>query len=179
MNNLKKYLSSIFIGTLFLGTLVACEDQGYDEYEEKVTPTVALNGEWWIDVSDAEGNVYVQHALHRTYDPGDNSGRMMISDRLAGADPQSMDPLDFSGWMLEGRVNVDTQNLTFNATNEFNKADESQFTITNGKIIKGVVETASGTMTDSIYFEGVFDYDPETTIVFAGHKRTGFEEDEF
>jgi Lipid-binding putative hydrolase len=168
---MKKIKSNIkYIALVLLAGIVtvACNDDGYDDYSAGGTPTEAMNGEWWIDISDATtGDVYAQHTLHRTYD--DNNGGMWISDR---------DGTGFTGWWLESVVNVDTKNLTFSATDAFNNADESEVTITEGKIIKNGGHSATGVVVDSIYFKGVFNYDPETVLIFAGTKRTGFEEEE-
>lgn len=161
-----KYIALVLLAGI---VSVACEEDGYADYDAGGTPTEAMSGEWWIDISDAAtGDVYVQHALHRTYD--DNNGGLWISDR-AGED-------SFYGWYLESIVNVDTENLTFSATNAFNNADESEVTITEGKVIKNGGRSATGVVVDSIYFKGVFNYDPETVLIFAGTKRTGFEEEE-
>lgn len=171
MKNIKINFRNLFVATLFLGTLASCEDQGYDDYEEEVTPTVAMNGEWWIDITDeATGDVYVQHALHKTFD--DNNGRMIVSDRIGSTST-------FTGWYLDAPVDVNTGALTFSANEVLNTADESVVTITEGKIMKNAARSATGVVVDSIYFKATFDYDPSTVLIFAGHKRTGFEEDEF
>ena len=155
-------------------TMASCDDKrGYDDYEPEVTPTLAMNGEWWVDITDAAtGEVYIEHALHRTFD--DNNGRMYISDRITASSPP-----DFYGWYLESLVDVNTSDLSFSATDEFNFADESSVTITEGKIYKNAGHSRTGVVTDSIAFKAVFDYDPGTTLLFTGHKRTGFEEDEY
>jgi hypothetical protein len=172
MKNIKNSLKALFVTTLFLGTLASCEDQGYDEYEEGVSPTVALNGEWFIDITDAAtGDVYVQHAFHKTYDSGLGDGTMYISDVVGGTP---------TGWYTEGLLNTNPAALTFSGTDVDNTADPgTTFTITEGKVLKGAARSRTGVVVDSIYFKGTFSYDPETVLIFAGHKRTGFEEDEF
>lgn len=162
-----KYAFLTFVAALFM---VACDEDGYDDYDPGKTPAQAMSGEWWIDISEeATGAVQVQHALHRTYD--DNNGGLWLSDRASAT--------SFTGWWLESVVQYDLQNLTFSGSNLPNLADDSVVTITEGKIIKNGGHSATGVVVDSIYFKGVFDYDPETVLIFAGHKRTGFEEDEF
>jgi len=160
------------MGALFLGALVSCEDQGYADYEEEVSPTVALNGEFWIDIMDeATGDVYVQHALHRTYDSGMGDNTMYISDVWGGSP---------TGWWTEGLLETNPEALTFSGTDVDNTADPgTTFTITEGKIMKDAARSPSGVVVDSIYFKGTFSYDPETVLIFAGHERTGFIEDEF
>ena len=168
--NIKKIIVALFVVT----TAVSCDDdKGYDDYNPGSTPTQALNGEWFIDISDADGNVLAQHTLHKTYDTNDGDGTMYLSDRIGpGAD-------DFSGYYLESKVQTNVPNFTFSANDVENAADGTRVTITNGKIIKGAGHSRTGVVTDSIYFEGEFDYDPGNKIIFAGHRRTGFNEDEF
>jgi len=155
-------------------SFASCDDKGYDKYDQGASPTAALNGEWYIDVIDeATGTVYVQHAFHKTFDDGLNDGKMYISDRIGAGDT------DFSGWFLVSKVDVDVENLTFSVTGAENTADGSIVNITEGKILKNVATSRDGNVVDSIYFKGEFDYDPGTTIIFAGHRRTGFLEDEY
>lgn len=168
MKNIKNIFRNIFIGTLFLGALASCEDQGYEDYEQETVPTFAMNGEWLIDISDSEGNLYVSHAVHKTYELND---MLWISDRIGSSS-------SFTGWWLETPLDINLENLTFSATDELNTADESLVTITNGKILKDAAMSPSGVVVDSIYFEAVFDYDPGTTLIYSGIERTGFLEDE-
>jgi len=159
---------------LFLPVLVAmltmsCDEDGYDDYNPGNTPAASMSGEWYIDITDeATGDVLATNTLHRTYD--DNNGGLWVSDRLTAT--------TFSGYYLESVVNYDLANLTFGGNNLPNLSDESVVTITEGKIIKNGAKSESGAVVDSIYFKAVFDYDPENTIIFAGHGRTGFVEDE-
>jgi hypothetical protein len=173
MKNIKLNIAIILAG-LFLTVSASCDDQGYDDYDAGHAPTQAMNGEWWIDIIDeATGEVLVPHALHTTYD---NNGTLYISDRIfADVNP----PLSYSGWWLETPLQHNINDLTFSATNQVNQADQSVVTITEGRIIKNGGHTQSGAVADSIVFRGVFDYDPGTTLLFAGHRRTGFTEDEF
>lgn len=168
MKNIKNNLKNIILGAFFVGALVSCEDQGYDEFEQQLTPTVSLNGEYFVDIIDeASGQVLAQHILHRTYDSGMNDGKMYIDDQQAG-------------YYIKGLVDVDVNNLTFSTTGEENLVDPgTTFNVTEGKILKNAAHSRTGVAVDSIYFKGEFSYDPGTIIVFAGHKRTGFEEDEY
>lgn len=160
----------------FLATgLSSCNDQGYADYDPGSSPTQNLNGEWYIDIIDeASGDVLVQHIIHETYDTGDNDGKMYINDHQ-------------EGYWLGGKVNTNTGNLTFSVTDEPNFNDaldengvpETTFTITEGKVLKNAARSKDGNVTDSIYFKGEFSYDPGTIIIFSGHKRTGFEEDDY
>jgi len=171
MKNLR-YKIGVLTGIFTVATLaVACDDKGYDDFNQGGTPTQALNGEWFIDVLDTDGNVLVPHALHKTYDTNDGDGTMYISDRI-GAE-------SFSGWYLESKVQTNVPNFTFSATDAENVSDGSVVTITNGKILKNAAHSRAGNVVDSIYFEGEFDYDPGNKVIFAGHRKTGFLEDEY
>ena len=166
--NLMKIVTCAFIAT----ALVSCNERGYDDYEEGATPAQALSGEWFVDVIDeASGTVYVQHALHKTYD--NNEGKLIISDRTGPG------PNDYSGWYLVSPVDYNLSNLTFSATGAENTSDGSIVNITEGKILKNAATSRDGNVVDSIYFKGEFDYDPGTIIIFSGHRRTGFHEDEY
>ena len=170
MKNIKHKIS-ILAGIFALAaSIISCDDsRGFDDYSAGGSPTQALNGEWVIDISDeATGDVYVTHALHKMYD---NNDSLYISDRVGSSE-------SFTGWWLESRLDFDLETLTFSATDEMNYTDGSIVTITDGKILKGAAHSPSGVVTDSIYFKGTFDYDPETVLIFSGHRKTGFEEDE-
>jgi Lipid-binding putative hydrolase len=163
-----RYTTLIAGCVFFLTALISCDNQGYDDYDAGSQPTEALNGEWFIDISDEAGNVYVSHALHKTYD---FNGNLFITDREGSSD-------SFTGWWLESQLEYNLDALTFSATDAENTADGSFVTITEGKILKDAAHSPSGVVVDSIYFKGVFDYDPETVLIFSGFRRTGFEEDE-
>jgi hypothetical protein len=161
-----KYILLPIVAILFA---ISCDEDGYADYDAGGKASLSMSGEWFINISDEEtGTLQVANALHRTYD--NNSGGLWISDRF--------DATQFYGWYLESEVQYDLQNLTFGGSNLTNFADDSKVTITEGKIIKNGARTESGVVVDSIYFKGVFDYDPSTVLIFSGRKRTGFEEDE-
>nr|WP_322625165.1 lipid-binding protein [uncultured Flavobacterium sp.] len=150
-------------------TLISCEEDGYADYNPGGDAAQSMSGEWYINIYDeASGDIQVENALHRTY--GDNNGGLWISDRANAT--------QFYGWWLESTVSINTSDLTFSGNDRPNFADDSEVTITEGKIIKGGGHSTTGVVVDSIYFKGVFNYDPGTTLIFAGHGRTGFEEDE-
>ncbi len=166
MKKMKKIIKKISIISALFILVASCDDKGYKDYEEKITPSVALNGEWFIDItSEADGSVIAQHTLHKTYDS--NDGKMFIDDSK-------------NGYYLKGKLNVNPNNLTFDAPNEDNLLDPgTTFTITEGKIIKNAALSKDGNVVDSIYFKAEFSYEPGVIYIHSGHKRTGFLEDEY
>ena len=170
---MKKAINKIaLLSILFVG-LASCENNGYEEFTQVKSPSIELNGQWYIDIiKESNGEVEVQHALHKISDS--NDGKMYITDRILGSKPAR-----FTGWWLETKLDVNTTNLTFSATDSKNTADDSKVKITEGKILKNAAKSYTGVVVDSIYFKAEFDYEPGVKYIFAGHKRTGFEEDDF
>lgn len=178
MKKIKQNILKLAACAFLITGLSSCSDKGYADYETDGTASQALNGEWFINISDEDGTLLYEHSLHKTFD--DNAGKMYISDRIAPYDPLVPPaPTDFSGWWLVSKVNYDLSNLTFTANAADNEADGSVVNITEGKIFKDAAESKSGNVVDSIYFKGEFDYEPGRILIFSGHKRTGFEEDEY
>ncbi|MEO8240267.1 MAG: lipid-binding protein [Flavobacterium sp.] len=165
MTSTKNSITKILFGIFTMTALASCENDGYDEYKAETTPSIEMNGEWYIDISDANG-VIAQHAKHVTYDTNNGDNTMWINDNK-------------TGYWMKGKLNVEPKTLTFSATNEPNIIDSGTFTVTEGKILKGVAHSRAGNVTDSIYFKGEFSYDPGHILIFAGHKRTGFLEDNY
>lgn len=170
---MKKAINKIaLISILFLG-LASCENNGYEDFKQEMTPSVAMNGEWYITITDkTSGEVQEEHALHKTFDS--NDGKMYITDRILASNPPR-----FTGWGLETKLDVNTKDLSFSTTDALNTADGSKVKITEGKIIKNAAKSKTGVAVDSIYFLAVFDYEPTQVLIYSGHKRTGLEEDDF
>jgi hypothetical protein len=170
---MKPNILKIVLFLFITASIASCEDQGYAKYNPETTPSASMTGEWYIDITDqATGEVYVEHAIHKTYDS--NDGKMYITDRILGSTPPK-----FTGWWLETKLDVNTKDLTFSATDALNTADESIVKITEGKIIKNAAKSKDGHVVDSIYFKAVFDYEPTQVLIYSGHRRTGFLEDEY
>lgn len=162
-NNINKVLFGIFTITL----LASCNNEGYDDYKPAVTPSVELNGEWYIDIIDADtGDVYAQHVTTRTYDTNGGDGKMVIND-FKGA------PAPLTGYWIKAPVDTNPSNLTFSAKNapNTNVPGATTVTVTDGKIIKNAGHSRTGHATDSIYFKVQYSFDTTTTLIYAGHKR--------
>lgn len=52
-------------------------------------------------------------------------------------------------------------------------------TISDGKVIPDAGKSKTGVVVDSIYFKAVFSDDASSEYEIAGHRRTGFEEDDY
>ena len=123
-----------------------------------------MAGDWFVQ-EDGEGD----YAHFSTYNTAANSLTEMWIDDLE------------TFWPMKGKIAVDQANKTFSGTNIANAYQESTFTITEGKIIKGAAKApGSRAVTDSIIFKVEFSDDDEPGIIhtFSGYKRTGFREDE-
>ena len=158
-----KTLALCFIAISF----ASCDEGG--EPEPGGTSMEQYAGDWWITLTDSDGETVVEHALHSTYNAAANDNTMWVDDHLGG-------------YALKSKVNVNMEDGTFSAVDAENISleDQGTVTITEGRIIKGGGTSRGGHVVDSIYFRVHFSYDdPGYDIIHAGHKRTGFLEDEY
>ncbi|HEX8577550.1 MAG TPA: lipid-binding protein [Flavobacterium sp.] len=172
---IKKNSVYSFLSFLLIAGFASCENKGYEEYDVKTTTTIAMDGEWFVDITNqASGTTLAQHVNYRTYDVSvDDDGSMYIENNLPST----------SQYILRGKIGTDITALTFSsATNEANikrLPAGATFTITEGKILKNAARSRSGNVVDSIYFKGVLSNLPGVQLIYSGHKRTGFLEDEY
>lgn len=175
---INKNIVKMIVGVLLFTGLTSCNETGYEDYKQTVDsrPALAMSGEWYINIYDeADGSLLVENARHKTYDS--NDGQLWISD-FFGTQGDYSNPADFSGWWLLGKVNYNPANLTFSNASLANVADGSVVNLVDGKILKNAALSTDGNVTDSIYFKATFDYAPTQVLIFSGHRRTGFLEDE-
>lgn len=160
MKNLIKLL--IILPALFL--FVGCDEGGDPDIDK--TNTGQFAGDWFITLKDSDGATLVEHALHSTYNTSANDNTMWIDDHE-------------NGYWIKCKITID-ENGNFTATDAENLIDGSFVTITEGKIEKGAGVSQGGHTVDKISFRAHFDYDsPGYDILYEGHKRTGFLEDEY
>lgn len=165
MNKLKNNIIKILFGILVFTSFASCDEGG--DPNPGGTTTGAFAGDWYINLTDSDGTAIVDHALHSTYNTSANDNTMWIDDHS-------------NGYWLKCKVTVNLDNGTFSATDAENLIDGSFVTITDGKIEKGAAESKAGHVVDKISFRAHFDYDDEGyDILYEGHKRTGFKEDEY
>lgn len=164
MNKLKNKLTIAFFGLLVLVSLSSCDKTG--DADPGGTTVEKYAGDWFITLTDTDGNTLVENALHTTYNTSANDNTMWIDDHE-------------NGYVIKCKVTVNLADGTFTATDAENLYDGSLVTITDGKIEKNAATSLGGHTVDKISFRAHFDYDaPGYDILYEGHKRTGFLEDE-
>lgn len=165
MNILKNKLTIAFFGLLVSLSFSSCDKTG--DSDPGGTTVEKYAGDWFISATDTDGATVFEHALHSTYNTAANDNTMWINDYE-------------NGYWIQCKVTVDVANGTFTATDSENLLDGSLVTITDGKIEKGAALSQAGHVVDKISFTAHFDYDaPGYNIIYDGHKRTGFLEDEY
>lgn len=158
-----------FIILLCSSFLITSCDEGGDP-NPGGTKTKDFAGDWHIIALEPDGVTPAyggDYNLFSTYNASSNDENFWIDDH--------------DSWMeIKTKVQaVDFNKLTFKGQPD---ADElytgAKVTVTNGKIMKNAAHSFGDHVVDSIYFEVEFDWDPGVVYKFAGHKRTGFLEDE-
>ena len=160
-------ITSLLLSLFALVVLSSCDEGGNPEAGNTTTHDFA--GDWHIvgletdGVTPAFGGDYY---LWSTYNASSNDENFWIDDHD-------------TFFELKAKAQADLSALTFSS--EANTTEMylgGTVTIQNGKILKNAGHSFGGHVVDSIYFEAEFDWDPGTFYKFAGHKRTGFLEDE-
>ena len=165
MNILKNKLTIAFFGLLVLVSFSSCDKGG--EPNPGGTTVEKFAGDWFISATDTDGATVFEHELHSTYNTSANDNTLWIDDHE-------------NGYEIKCKVTVNLADGTFTATDSENLVDGSLVTITNGKIEKGAGLSQAGHVVDKITFTAHFDYDAAGyNIIYEGHKRTGFLEDEY
>jgi hypothetical protein len=165
MKKLKLNITRILVVMLVFTSFVACDEVG--DTDPGGTSVEAMAGSWFITLTDSNGQVVKEHALHSTYNTAANDNTMWIDDAK-------------KGYSLKCKVTVDTNTGTFSATNATNALHSGTVTITDGKIEKEAAVTKGGHKVDKISFRAHYSYDPAGyDILYEGHRRTGFLEDEY
>ncbi len=163
MNKIKNNILRTFFAVI-LFTAFSCDEGG--DPNPGGTNTQQFAGDWFIDLTDSDGNAVVGHALHSTYNTSANNNTMWIDDHE-------------NGYVIKCKITINS-NGTFSATDSENILDSGTVTITEGKIEKGAALSKAGHRVDKISFRAHFSYDAEGyDILYSGHKRTGFLEDEY
>lgn len=164
-----KKINNSFLKVLLVFVLiipfVSCDEGGNPEVEK--TNTSQFAGDWFIKADDSDGDHVFDYSLHSTYNTSANDNTMWIDDHE-------------NGYWIKCKITIN-ENGTFSATNAENLIDPgTTVTITEGKIIKNGGLSKGGHTVDKISFRAHFSYDATGyDILYDGHKRTGFLEDEY
>lgn len=137
-----------------------------DSIDPGGTAVQNLSGEFWVHVTGPGVDPTAWYEID-TYNTAANlPTEMWIDDRE-------------SFWQMKGKVAVNASAGTFSGNNIQNQYYDSQFTITDGKIVKdGIKAPGSGQLTDQISFTATFSDDPGSVYKFSGYARTKFAEDD-
>jgi hypothetical protein len=167
MNKFKNNIIKILFGILIFTSFSSCDEGG--DPNPGGTTTGAFAGDWYIDLTDSDGAAIVAHAFHSTYNTSANDNTMWINDYE-------------NGYYIKCKITIDVNTGTFTANNVDNLIDDTgtTVTITDGKIEKGAGLSKAGHVVDKISFRAHYSYDVAGyDILYEGHKRTGFLEDEY
>ncbi len=165
MNSIKNNFIKGLFAVLIVSAFTSCDKTG--DSNPGGTSMQKYAGDWFIKGTDSDGNPSFAYSLHSTYNTAANDNTMWIDDHQ-------------NGYYIKCKVTVNIADGTFTATDSPNLYDGSLVTITEGKIEKNAATSLGGHTVDKISFTAHFDYDdPGYNIIYDGHKRTGFIEDEY
>ena len=156
---MKKYI--LYITFLAL-VISACDLK--EDYEVEKSKVVNAAGQWYVNyTTDGYESGYV---LLNTYNTATDDGKAFwITD-------------DGEWWDYKVKCPINADALTFSGADLTNTAYDIKIQVVNGKVILKGGKSTTGVVTDSIYFELEFSDDPGTIYKAAGHRRTGYLEDE-
>lgn len=161
MKKLKQYITSIFVAVLVLTSFTACDEVG--DNDAGGTSAQKLAGDWFINVSDASGNVS-EHKLFSTYNTAANDNTLWLDDHNS---------------FKKFKIKVTFQKEgTFSAVSALNEYSSATVTVTAGKVEKEAAISKGGHKVDKISFNAEFSDKPGILYSYEGSKRTGFSEDE-
>lgn len=155
------YTAIIAITAIFL--FIACQkNDGFADFEAGQTNTSEFSGEWFVKyyLNNEEISDYFKLETFNT-----------------AADNDSIWITDNNGFKTKAISMQKT--LSFNTKDAINTLFDETITINKGNILKKIGKSASTqTAVDSINLTLIFSSDPSNTYIIAGHRRTGFLEDE-
>ena len=139
---------------IYLIFLVVSFSSCMEEEEIWNSSVEQLAGNYFVRTYDTTGNLLEDYKLISTYNTAADDGTMVVNLNKVIA--------------LNNTSKVQTNGITFNGSDVF--------TISNGQLILDAALSKAGNTCDSIYMllnDGVIDY------VVAGHRQTGFVEDNY
>ncbi len=147
-------------------TIYSCQEK----LEIGGTTTEKLAGEWWFAILDENGDVMFDYEAIASRMSTYNSAQNIASEIWID---------DFQdGWEVKAKVSANIENLSFGSVDSvFNVYMDENMIIKDGQIWEQAATSKDGNVTDSIRFTLVFR--DGTTLIYAGQRHTGFEEDEY
>ena len=189
---MKKIVNILFLFVL----VVSISSCNKEEYKAPVSNTVNMAGRWYIELygdDNANGSidpdedflVYSYHDLGEWYISTSNTAdngtdSLILSERYFSNASLSLFP-----WFVRAKLPIDYSNLKFkpatvNNLLAFNDVDSVFETITlhQGLILKNAATLPSGAKGDSIFLDLEFSQDAGYHYLRAGHRDSGFPEDQ-
>lgn len=164
-----KQIKVLFILIAMVAFTTSCQK----EYEPEMIPGHELAGEWYVTYTIGGVDVY-------------NFGySTILTSTTAAADGKQIWVTDQGHfWDYKAKVNANAEAQTFGQSDSLDNAEELGYPIKlivkSGKIFPDGGKSKTGVTVDSISFViGFGDDAPGTEYVVSGHRRTGFEEDDF
>lgn len=155
----------IFIAIVFF-TFISCEKT----FDPGATKASQVANEWWVNLYLNGSPQLGSFAKMNTYNISANNDSIYIDDIVSNK---------ATIWDFKCRTKFDAKNLTFQTTNAVNERYDITVTITDGKIMLDKAKSATGVVTDSIYFKVVFSDDAANTYEIKGTGRTKWAADEY
>lgn len=136
------------------------------DFEVEYTTAYLLAGTWYVVAYDASLTALTGHDKIQTYNTSDDNTDIWVDDIQHFLD-------------IKVKCQGDIENLTFQGENLISEYDEDfTLSIADGQIFEGEGRSRTGVVTDSIYFK-VIDLSDGTEYIMAGHRVTGFLEDDY
>ena len=156
---------------IVLLTIVSCEKT----YDPGATKAKDVANEWWADLYQGGASA-----------TGGSIGKVMTYNTAVDNDSIWVDDLH-NLYSFKVKAKFDSKALTFVTTNAKDDyydplkpaASPATVTITDGKVLLKAAHSATGVVTDSIYFKAEFSDDPGTIYEIKGTGRTGWAEDDY
>lgn len=159
---------------MIVGLFSACQE----DYEPEFVEGHELSGEWYVVFYDSAGTTaYTAHDLISTYNTA-----------TGGASEAWLDDLGHF-WPMKGKIPINTGNMSLAGTADNmsvpimdtlgNITGYETMTVIAGNIIEDAGRSKTGVVTDSLFLRMSFSDDPGSQYVIAGHRRTGFLEDDY
>lgn len=153
-----------------------------------------LAGEWYVQTYDGAGNVLLGYQTIMTYNTASAQGDSIWFDDLGhiwpvkAKIPAALGSNSFAGTGSNMEVPIysyDTldvirdENIDPIDSVQQNFEGYESVTVEEGKVIPDAGSSKTGVTVDSIYIRATFTDDPGNTYEMSGHRRTGFEEDDY